>query len=296
MKAMTSNKRGKWLTALSVIICQLSVSFALTACQDTEWDVITPNGAELYGNNSINDENIVTIAQLKQMYPNVFESTDKNALVDKDVKIKGRVTANDIRGNIYKQFTLQDETGGIIVAVNESGMAGYLAEGQEIVMDLKGLHIGGYRQQPEIGAPYNGNSIGRMSRDVFQQHFKFTKSQIEPVAPIDFDVNMNMDEHCGKLVTLKNVTFTDANGTATYAPGDSSVAITGGCVNRTLKGFTASKLVIRTSTYAKFAANKLPYDEVNKKPMAVNITGIATRYGNTWQILIRKEDDVVSAQ
>lgn len=296
MKAMTSNKRGKWLTALSVIICQLSVSLALTACQDTEWDVITPNGAELYGNNSINDENIVTIAELKKMYPNVFESTDKNALVDKDVKIKGRVTANDIRGNIYKQFTLQDETGGIIVAVNESGMAGYLAEGQEIVMDLKGLHIGGYRQQPEIGAPYNGNSIGRMSRDVFQQHFKFTKSQIEPVAPIDFDVNMNMDEHCGKLVTLKNVTFTDANGTATYAPGDSSVAITGGCVNRTLRGFNASKLVIRTSTYAKFAANKLPFDEVNKKAMPVNITGIATRYGSTWQILIRKEDDVVSAQ
>ena len=293
---MTSNKRGKWLTALSVIICQLSVSLALTACQDTEWDVITPNGAELYGNNSINDENIVTIAELKKMYPNVFESTDKNALVDKDVKIKGRVTANDIRGNIYKQFTLQDETGGIIVAVNESGMAGYLAEGQEIVMDLKGLHIGGYRQQPEIGAPYNGNSIGRMSRDVFQQHFKFTKSQIEPVAPIDFDVNMNMDEHCGKLVTLKNVTFTDANGTATYAPGDSSVAITGGCVNRTLRGFNASKLVIRTSTYAKFAANKLPFDEVNKKAMPVNITGIATRYGSTWQILIRKEDDVVSAQ
>ena len=28
------------------------------ACEKTEWDVITPNGAELYGNNSITDDNI----------------------------------------------------------------------------------------------------------------------------------------------------------------------------------------------------------------------------------------------
>lgn len=263
------------------------------ACEKTEWDVITPAPSELYGNNSITNDNIVTIAQLKQMYPNVFASTDENALVDRDVKIKARVTGNDLRGNIYKQFMVQDETGAIIIAVNESGISGYMAEGQEIIIDLKGLYIGGYRKQPEIGAPYNETSIGRMQKDVFQKHFKFTGSAIQPVQPIDFDINMNKDEHCAKLVTLKNVTFADADGTATYAPGDNSAPIVGGCVNRALKGISSSKLVIRTSTYAKFAANKLPYDDVNKKPRVVNITGIATRYNDTWQILIRKESDVV---
>lgn len=287
-----NTKKSRRLRPLLFILCTLFFGMTFMACEKTEWDVITPNGAELYGNNSITDDNIVTIAQLKQMYPNVFASTDENALVDRDVKIKGRVTANDIRGNIYKQFMIQDETGGIIIAVNESGISGYLAEGQEIVIDLKGLYVGGYRQQPEIGSPYNGNSIGRMQKDVFQKHFKFTSSAIQPVQPIDFDVNMNMNEHCGKLVTLKNVYFSDADGTATFAPGDGSAAIVGGCVNRALAGYSTSKLVIRTSTYAKFAANKLPYDEVNKKPRLVNITGIATRFSNTWQILIRKESDV----
>lgn len=288
-----NTKITKRLKPLFFILYTLFFSMTFTSCEKTEWDVITPNGAELYGNNSITDDGIVTIAKLKQMYPNVFASTDENALVETNVKIKGRITANDIRGNIYKQFMVQDETGAIIVAVNESGISGYLAEGQEIVIDLKGLHIGGYRQQPEIGAPYNGNSIGRMQKDVFQKHFKFTNAPIQPVQPIDFDVNMNMNEHCGKLITLKNVTFSDADGINTYAPGDNSAPIVGGCVNRALKGISSSKLVIRTSTYAKFAANKLPYDEVNKKPKEVNITGIATRYSNTWQILIRKESDVV---
>ena len=262
------------------------------ACENTEWDVITPNGAELYGNNSITDDNIVTIAQLKKLYPNVFNTNDQNALVDKDIKIKGRVTANDIRGNIYKQFMMQDETGAIIVAVNESGISGYLAEGQEIIIDLKGLYVGGYSRQPEIGVPYNGNSIGRMQKDVFQKHFKFANNTIQPVQPIEFDVNMNMNDNCAKLVTIKNVTFADADGMSTYTPGDSSVTILGGCVNRKLAQFAESKLVIRTSTYAKFAANKLPYDEVNKRPHVVNITGIATRYRDTWQVLIRKESDI----
>jgi len=268
-------------------------TFLLSACQKTEWDTYTPNAAELYGNNSIDDQNIVTIAELKQQYPNVFETTDRNALVDKDIKIRGRVTANDIRGNIYKQFMMQDETGAIIVAVNESGISGYLAEGQEIVLSLKGLYVGGYSRQPEIGAPYNGSSIGRMQKDVFQKHFKFTASAIQPVEPIEFDVNMNMDDNCAKLVTLRNVTFSDADGISTYAPGDSSVTILGGCVNRKLAQYPESKVVIRTSTYAKFAANPLPYDAVNKRPQTVNITGVATRYRDTWQVLIRKESDVV---
>jgi hypothetical protein len=268
----------------------------LAACEKTEWDVYTPNGAELYGNNSITDDNIITIAQLKQDYPNVFASTDQNKLVDKDIKIKGRVTGNDVRGNIYKQFMIQDETGAIIIAVNESGMSGYLAEGQEIVVSLKDLYVGGYRMQPEIGSPYNVNSIGRMQKDVFQKHFKFVNSAIQPVQPIAFDIDMDKNEHCAKLVTLKNVTFSDANGTNTFAPGDGSAQIVGGCVNRGLTGISTSKLVIRTSTYAKFAANKLPYDEVNKKPHVVNITGIATRYNNTWQILIRKESDIEIVQ
>jgi hypothetical protein len=103
---------------------------------------------------------------------------------------------------------------------------------------------------------------------------------------------MDMNDNCGKLVTLKNVTFMDANGKNTFAPGDSSVTIQGGCVNRALREYSSGKVVVRTSTYAKFAANKLPYDEVNKKARAVNITGIATRYNSTWQILIRKEEDV----
>jgi hypothetical protein len=36
----------------------------------------------------------------------------------------------------------------------------------------------------------------------------------------------------------------------------------------------------------------LPYDTINKVKIPCNITGIATRYRNTWQIMLRKSSDL----
>ena len=270
-----------------------------TACQG-DWDEPSFYDSRPYGNSDINDENIITIQELKAKYPNVFASTDQNAQIKDDIKIRGRVTGNDLGSNIYKQFMMQDETGAIIVAVNQSGMHGFLAEGQEIIIDLKDLYIGGYRKQPEIGQPYNGTSIGRMNKDLFQQHYKYV-GQPDPdiIQPVELTatelLNWNKDENCAKLIKLKDVSFTPVDGLGTFAPDttqDKTVSLIGGCVNRSLNEASESKIVVRTSTYAKFAAVKLPYDDVNKRPKKCNITGIATRYNDTWQILIRKESDI----
>jgi hypothetical protein len=50
-----------------------------------------------------------------------------------------------------------------------------------------------------------------------------------------------------------------------------------------------SNVVVRTSTYADFANVAMPTGKVD-------ITGIASRFNNTWQILMRTEKDIKSAQ
>ena len=264
-----------------------------SSCMNGDWDEPDFNGAAPYGNNSLTEQNVITIAELIKKYPNVFASTDQNKQIDEDIMIKGRITGNDVGGNIYKQVTLQDTTAAIIIAINEGGLNGYLAEGSEILVDLKGLYIGGYRKQPEIGAPYNGNSIGRMQKDIWAKHFKILGSpDASLIQPVDFSTIKNeMDANCAKLVTLKDVTFKEADGKSTFSTGTS----TGNAVNQELDGY-GSKVVIRTSTYADFAAIPLPYDNVAKKKLKCDITGIATRYNSTWQILIRKTSDIVVKQ
>ena len=261
-----------------------------SSCMNGDWDEPDFNGAAPYGNNSLTEQNVISIAELIKKYPNVFASTDQNKQIDEDIMIKGRITGNDVGGNIYKQVTLQDNTAAIIIAINEGGLNGYLAEGSEILVDLKGLYIGGYRKQPEIGAPYNGTSIGRMQKDIWAKHFKILGSpDASLIQPVDFSTIKNeMDANCAKLVTLKDVTFKEADGKSTFSTGTS----TGNAVNQELDGY-GSKVVIRTSTYADFAAIPLPYDNVAKKKLKCDITGIATRYNSTWQILIRKTSDIV---
>lgn len=264
-----------------------------SSCMNGDWDEPDFNGAAPYGNNSLTEQNVISIAELIKKYPNVFASTDQNKQIDEDIMIKGRITGNDVGGNIYKQVTLQDNTAAIIIAINEGGLNGYLAEGSEILVDLKGLYIGGYRKQPEIGAPYNGTSIGRMQKDIWAKHFKILGSpDASLIQPVDFSTIKNkMDDNCAKLVTLKDVTFKEADGKSTFSTGTS----TGNAVNQELDGY-GSKVVIRTSTYADFAAITLPYDTVAKKKLKCDITGIATRYNSTWQILIRKTSDIVVKQ
>lgn len=264
-----------------------------SSCMNGDWDEPDFNGAAPYGNNSLTEQNVITIAELIKKYPNVFASTDQNKQIDEDIMIKGRITGNDVGGNIYKQVTLQDNTAAIIIAINEGGLNGYLAEGSEILVDLKGLYIGGYRKQPEIGAPYNGSSIGRMQKDIWAKHFKILGSpDASLIQPADFNtIKKDMDANCAKLVTLKDVTFKEADGKSTFSTGTS----TGNAVNQELDNYD-SKVVIRTSTYADFAAITLPYDTVAKKKLECDITGIATRYNSTWQILIRKTSDIVVKQ
>lgn len=261
-----------------------------SSCMNGDWDEPDFNGAAPYGNNSLTEQNVITIAELIKKYPNVFASTDQNKQIDEDIMIKGRITGNDVGGNIYKQVTLQDNTAAIIIAINEGGLNGYLAEGSEILVDLKGLYIGGYRKMPEIGAPYNGSSIGRMQKDIWAKHFKILGSpDASLIQPVDFSTIKNeMDANCAKLVTLKDVTFKQADGKSTFVTGTSQ----GNAVNQELDGY-GSKVVIRTSTYADFAAMVLPYDSEAKKKLKCDITGIATRYNSTWQILIRKTSDIV---
>ena len=292
MYTIKYNRRLR-LFSLVLLLCS-----ALTACTG-DWDA-PDNSVAPFGNSSISDDGIISISELKSKFPNVFASTDQNVLITEDIKIRGRITGNDLGSNLYKQFTLQDETGAIIVAVNQSGMHGFLAEGQEIVIDLNGLYIGGYRKQPEIGQPYNGTSIGRMNKELFQRHFKYVGTpDATAVKPVELTADelkaWDKDQNCAKLIKLMNVSFVPVGGLGTFAPDsavDKSVSLIGGCVNRAINEIPESQFVVRTSTYAKFAAKKLPYDAVNKRPLKCNLTGIATRYNNTWQLLIRKESDI----
>lgn len=82
-----------------------------------------------YGNNALTEDNVVTIAALKDMYRTPITTSYGYEKVTSDVKIKGVVTSSDEQGNIYNEIAIQDKTGAILLSVGEGGLYGFLARG-----------------------------------------------------------------------------------------------------------------------------------------------------------------------
>lgn len=255
--------------------------------------------ASPWGNNSLREKNVISIADLKTQFATIINSDNGYKLIEKDMMIKAVVTGNDVSGNIYNQVSVQDASGAIIIAINGSGLSGYLPVGQEILVNLKGLYIGSYKKLPQIGGVNTKLSdgslgMGKIERAIWNEHFKILnpgEADASTVVPEEFDLTKltdaaYMDANVGKLMTLKKVKFASANGTNVWAPDDSNTSLE--LIDaETGKRISSSNLVVRNSGYSKFANEVVPQG-------VFDITGIFTRYNNTWQIVLRSTDDLKS--
>lgn len=283
-------------------IIMVMVATLMASCMGSDYAApgLDPDNAP-WGNNEITETNVVSIADLKARYASTIASNGY-VKIEEDMQIKGVVTGNDYAGNIYQQIPVQDETGALVIGVSASALHGFLPEGQEILIDLKGLYIGGYGEQCQIGSVYTSpntgkTGIGRMDRYTWQKHFRLIgeadAAKADALAE-DFDPSKltdasYMEANAGKLMTIRRVSFLNADGKSVFAPDDGSVALTSNCANRALKEYSSKNIVVRTSTYADFAQEIIP--EGTK-----DIKGIFTRYYDTWQILLRSTDDITDSQ
>ena len=288
----------------------LVMGLGLTSCLDDDWKA--PSGdTPAYGNNTLQEKNVISIAELKEKYGITKDMINDTVRIDDGIQIKGVVTGNDAEGNIYNEIALQDETGGILVCIAQGGLCGQMQVGQEILIDLGGLYIGAYRSQPQIGVPYTSTSASgakstypsRIARAEWQTRFKLIgKPDATKLVAKEFDYESlkgnetELYKYAGCLVKATGVGFAKADGKTTYAP-KSEGASTGYGVMRAFKNmstgkdYTTNEFGVRTSCYSDFAAEKLPEGKLT-------VTGILTcyksqtRYNATAQILMRQQSDV----
>ena len=238
-----------------------------------------------FGNNEIGEAN-TTIAELKAKFATIITGNSVQEVTE-DIIIEGVVVANDETGNVYKQFIINDETGAIIIGVNDVGLYAMVPIGQRVRINCKGLHIGGYGKMAQIGGLYNGK-VGRMNKSVYPKHVRLigspdlTQAEMQPELIDDsFFTNENKN-NLAKFVRLENVTITEANGTELWAPEEKKNS--SNVVERNIK-MGNTKVVLRMSTYADFANEPIPTG-------TLNINGVMTRYNDYWQFVISSTNDI----
>lgn len=310
----------KTMKYLKLALLALVAVFATTSCMDDDWK--DPNSeTSPYGNNSIQETNVVSIAELKNTYgPKQKDEINDTVRIADGTQIKGIVTGNDIEGNIYSQISIQDDSDkpGIIISVAQGGLSGQLQIGQEVLINVGGLYYGTYRSQPQLGVAYHDSSKdqnypSRISRADWQNRFKVigkpdaskikvqvfstnpdaSKGEINVADLLDADVAY---KYAGCLVTLKGVEFAMGDGKTTLAPEDEGKTLGYG-VTRYFKGYdkTNKQIGIRTSCYAEFAANLVPQG-------VVDVTGVlscyksSAKYNHTVQLALRRFSDIKASE
>lgn len=302
-KTLMTMKKTKYIKFL---VAAMLLGGLATSCMDDDWNDPTGEVAP-YGNNDIveDDAKMISIKELKAKTVDLIPSSQANDTVriTEDWQLKVRVTGNDIQGNIYNQIAVQDESGeGLLICIQKGGLFGFLPVGQEILVNLKGLYIGIYGNNVQIGVPYTNTSgrtfPSRMNINVWNEHFKILgAADASKVVPEKFDVSKLKDvayvkSHRGKLMTLENVEMDKADGKLAWAPEADKDA--GNGVSRTVKinGKAQSLMVVRSSTYADFAAKAMPTGKVNLTGIFTVYATNPSKYGYTWQILLRSDSDI----
>lgn len=256
-----------------------------------------------YGNNKIGEPN-TTIQQLKDSFHDEIRNNEY-ALFTEETIIEGVVVANDETGNVYKQIVINDETGAIIIGIDDVGIYATLPIGQRVRINCKDLYIGGYGSLAQIGAKYYNTNyseyqIGRMSKATFTDHVRLigAPDPTQPgMTPVEITAGYLKDKGNKDLmpmyVVLKDVSFKEADGSRLYAPESEQISETNTAVERNVY-VGGEKIIFRLSTYADFANEVMPTGKFD-------ITGVLTRYRNPgknsdsydyWQFLLSSTDDL----
>lgn len=238
-----------------------------------------------FGNNEIGAAN-TTISELKAKYASTISGNSVEEVTD-EIIIEGVVVANDESGNVYKQFIINDETGAMVIGVNDVGLYAMVPIGQRVRISCKGLHIGGYGKMAQIGGLYEGN-IGRMSKYVYPKHVRLigtpdqNQAELKPELIDESFFTDDNKNNLAKFARLENVTITEADGTALWAPEE--LKNSSNVVERNIK-IGSTKIVLRMSTYADFANEPIPTG-------LLNINGVMTRFNDYWQFVISSTNDI----
>lgn len=264
---------------INIITLSFLLLITFASCQ--KWD--TPKPIEPVVMNAT-----MTISDFKQLYRGAAV-----AITDENIVLAGVVNSTDRSGNIYKSLYIQDETGGLELKIGKTGLYNDYHQGQTIYVKPAQLYLGAYGGSVQLGAKSNNpkyetsyiEAQGLINRTIFRGSYG------EELKPLDITSASELSpSNVCKLVSIKNVRYDGGNA---FINNTNTPIDTWGVKEDKDKGIEAaygqhyfylgnSKVVVRTSGYARFATQKV---ELQKGDRA-NLTGLLTIFNSTYQLIL----------
>ena len=224
-----------------------------------------------------------TIADIKAMHPSLGNNTqDSICSYDEQFIVKAVVVSSDQGGNCYKYLTIQDETGGIEIAIDRSSLYNDYPVGQTVYLNCAGLIVGDYHNKYQVGWVFDG-SVGRIA-PVDLPRYLSKDGLPDPNNPLvanPIEIKSANDltaENVNCLVKIDGCKFSAADNGLPLANNDFTT-------DRVVT-FNGTSVTVRTSNYAYFRNTII---DASKEYC---LYGILTIYNKDYQLTLRTKDDI----
>lgn len=224
-----------------------------------------------------------TIADIKAKHPSLGNGTqDSICHYDEQFIVKAVVVSSDEGGNCYKYLTVQDETGGIEIAIDRSSLYNDYPVGQTVYLNCAGLIVGDYHNKYQVGWIYQG-SVGRIAPAVIDRYL--TKDGLpdlsNPLVAHPIEINGSSD------LTAENVNCLVKIDGCKFSPADDGLPLSDNnfTTDRTVT-FNGASITVRTSNYAYFRNTLI---DANKEYC---LYGIMSVYNSEYQLTLRTKNDI----
>lgn len=217
-----------------------------------------------------------TIAQLKALY------AGGATRIDEAVVVEATMASDDTEGNLYRTAYIQDATGGIELKLSLGNLSTIYPQGSKVLLKAQGMTLGKYGGQVNLGYASTSDKYetAYYPEKLVAQVLSFRSTgSVNPYTTTIAELSPSMQ---GTLIRLEQVQFADSELGQTYASPQNKDKQAN--VNRTLVDRSGKSIVVRTSSYAKFAGRLLPNG-------SGSFTGILTYFNTTPQLLLLRERD-----
>ena len=243
------------------------------ACVKTDFDdpPVGGDGQDIPTNTSIRD--------LKKLH----QTSGTYDKIVGDLVIGGTVVMDDRSGNYYKTLVIQDSTGGIEVKFNDGYLYNRYPVGRKIYIRCKDLILTDYNGLPQLtGSTVQENGVPTdLGITELQEREKIVRGFLTaPPTPKNINLTQLSNDLVSTLVEIDAVQFVICDAGKSYAE-----VVSKSSLNRILEDCNGRELILRTSGFANFAAEKTPVG--NGK-----IVGVLSKYGSDYQLYIRDLTDM----
>jgi hypothetical protein len=205
---------------------------------------------------------------------------------DGDDFIEAYVTSSDEGGNFFKSISMVATNGnvGFSVPVDSYNLYNKFEPGRKVYIKMDNRFYNVQNSSTVIGSSFNGG-VGRISGVEYQD---IILRSCEKVNENDLVNNITISQalnnaNLNKLIEFDNVQFTDISlGKKYYDPTLNSI---GGATNHTITDINGNTITVRISSFATFAAENVPSG-------SGKIRGVLTKFGSTFQFMVRTINDI----